>query len=85
MLRLSIYTLWYFTKTKKLFQTLLSTIWVIYDIMAEQKEMSDTEKLIWVLVALFLGIIGAIVYYFVVKRGKYEVEIKVKKKEQKEE
>jgi cell division protein FtsL len=53
--------------------------------MAEQKEMSDTEKLIWVLVALFLGIIGAIVYYFVVKRGKYEVEIKVKKKEQKEE
>jgi formate hydrogenlyase subunit 3/multisubunit Na+/H+ antiporter MnhD subunit len=53
--------------------SLVFVIWVIYDIIVNQKRMPPIEKLIWVLVVLFLGVIGAIVYYIVVKRsGKYE-------------
>jgi len=49
------------------------TVWAIYDIFTNQKKMPDTEKLIWVIVVVFLGLIGVIVYYLVVKaNGKYE-------------
>lgn len=52
---------------------LIATIWVIYDVLTAQKKMPDIEKLIWVLVAFFLGIIGAVIYYLIVKKsGKYE-------------
>ncbi|AIF69956.1 hypothetical protein PAP_07835 [Palaeococcus pacificus DY20341] len=54
---------------------LLAVVWVIYDVLTKQKAMPDIEKLIWVLVAFFLGWIGAIIYYLIVKReGKYEKE-----------
>ncbi|ASJ03692.1 hypothetical protein A3L09_02100 [Thermococcus profundus] len=50
-----------------------SMIWVIYDVLTKQKAMPDVEKVIWIIVALFLGIIGAVVYYIVVKAShKYE-------------
>lgn len=52
---------------------LMAVIWVIYDVLTNQKRMPDSEKIIWVLVALFLNLIGAIVYYILVKAsGKYE-------------
>ena len=28
----------------------------------------DSEKIVWILVLIFLGILGAVIYYFVVKR-----------------
>lgn len=28
----------------------------------------DTDKVVWVLVIIFAGLIGSIIYYFVVKR-----------------
>ena len=28
----------------------------------------DSEKIVWILVLIFLGVLGAIIYYFVVKR-----------------
>jgi uncharacterized protein YpmB len=35
--------------------------------------MPDVEKIIWIIVVLFLNIIGAIIYYVVVKAShKYE-------------
>ncbi len=49
-------------------------IWAIYDIFTKQKRMPDVEKLIWVIVVVFLGFIGVIIYYLVVKAsGKYEM------------
>ncbi len=30
----------------------------------------DSEKIVWVLVIIFTGIIGALIYYFVVKKKK---------------
>jgi len=54
---------------------LILVIWVIYDIVTKQKRMPGVEKVIWILVVLFLGIIGVIIYYFVVKAShKYEEE-----------
>ena len=53
--------------------SLIAVIWVIYDVLTKQKRMPDVEKVIWILVVLFLNLIGAIVYYFVVKANhKYE-------------
>ena len=52
---------------------LIAMVWVIYDIVTKQKRMPDVEKVIWILVVLFLGIIGVIIYYFIVKAShKYE-------------
>jgi len=38
----------------------------------QNKGLSSTEKLIWVLVLLFVNVIGALIYYFV-GRGKSTV------------
>ena len=52
---------------------LMAVIWVIYDVLTNQKRMPDSEKIVWILVALFLNLIGAVVYYILVKAsGKYE-------------
>ncbi len=44
---------------------LLSVIWVIYDVVTQNKRLSDVMKVVWILVALVFGILGAAVYYFV--------------------
>ncbi len=41
-------------------------IWMIVD--CAQRKMKDNDKVVWILVLIFLGILGAIVYYFVIKR-----------------
>jgi prolipoprotein diacylglyceryltransferase len=47
---------------------ILSAIWVIYDVATEQRYMSNANKLLWILSALFFSVITAIIYYFMVKR-----------------
>lgn len=52
---------------------IMSVVWVIYDVLTNQKKMPDGEKIIWILVALFLNLIGAVIYYIIVKSsGRYE-------------
>ena len=36
----------------------------------KRKFKDDTEKIIWILVIIFTGIIGALIYYFIVKNKK---------------
>jgi len=37
----------------------------------KRKFKNDTDKIVWVLVIIFAGIIGALIYYFIVKsKGK---------------
>jgi len=43
---------------------LVSVIWVIYDVLTQNKGLTTVWKIIWILLALILGIIGAILYYF---------------------
>ncbi|WP_087035314.1 PLDc N-terminal domain-containing protein [Thermococcus litoralis] len=47
---------------------LLSLLWVAYDIAKNQKEMSTGRKILWIIVALLFGLIGAAAYYIVEKR-----------------
>jgi len=42
-------------------------IWMIVD-CATRKFKNDTDKVVWILVILFASLIGAIIYYFAVKR-----------------
>ncbi len=34
----------------------------------KRKFKEDTEKIVWLLVIIFAGIVGALIYYFIVKR-----------------
>ncbi len=43
-------------------------IWMIID-CAQRKFKKSDDKVVWILVIVFLGIIGAIIYYFAVKRN----------------
>ena len=47
---------------------ILCAIWVIYDVWAVNKKLSDLAKIIWTVFAIVLSIITAIVYWFVEKR-----------------
>ena len=48
-------------------------IWMLIDCL-KRKFSSDTEKIVWVLVIIFLGAIGAAVYFFVVKSDDKKIE-----------
>ena len=42
-------------------------IWMIID-CATRKFKNDTDRVVWILVIIFTSVIGALIYYFVVKR-----------------
>ncbi|MDF1556618.1 MAG: PLDc N-terminal domain-containing protein [ANME-2 cluster archaeon] len=44
---------------------LLAVIWVIYDVLTQNKALTTVMKAVWIIVALVFGIIGAVVYYFI--------------------
>ena len=44
---------------------LICAIWVIYDVWANNKKLSDGMKIVWTVLAVIFSIITAIVYYFV--------------------
>ena len=47
----------------------LTVFWVLMIIdCASRKGMSDGERIAWILVLVFLGFLGATIYYFAVKR-----------------
>ena len=47
---------------------LACTIWVIYDVLVNQKAMTGGKKVLWILAALFFSWIAALIYSFVVKK-----------------
>ncbi|MBI2629706.1 PLDc N-terminal domain-containing protein [Candidatus Pacearchaeota archaeon] len=49
----------------------LLVFWILMIVdCAKRKFKTDGERIAWILILIFIGIIGAIIYYFVVKRGK---------------
>ncbi len=44
---------------------LLAVIWVIYDVLTQNRVLTNVMKAVWIIVALLFGIIGAVVYYFI--------------------
>lgn len=47
----------------------VTVFWVLMIIdCAKRKQLTDSERVAWILVLVFLGFLGAGVYYFAVKR-----------------
>ncbi len=44
---------------------LIAAIWVIYDVLVNNRRLSGGMKALWIILALFFSIITAIIYYFV--------------------
>ncbi|NNJ24933.1 PLD nuclease N-terminal domain-containing protein [Alienimonas chondri] len=44
--------------------SLVAFVWAIVDI-AKREDLDGTMKLVWILVVLFTGVLGAVIYYFV--------------------
>ncbi len=47
---------------------LVAFIWVVYDVLTNQKKMNTGHKVLWIVLGFFFSIITAIVYYFMVKK-----------------
>lgn len=47
---------------------LICAVWVIYDVLANNKRLSDTEKIVWVVCAVLFSILTAIVYWIVKRK-----------------
>ena len=45
-------------------------LWMLIDAI-KSKTLSDTEKIIWVLVIIFLNLLGALIYFFAGRRNAY--------------
>lgn len=43
-------------------------IWMLIDCLSRKEYAGDNDKMLWALVIIFAGIIGAGLYYFLVKR-----------------
>ncbi|MCD6139847.1 MAG: PLDc N-terminal domain-containing protein [Thermococcus sp.] len=55
--------------TMSLVVGLLSLLWVVYDIIKNQKDMSTARKGFWIVLTLLFSLIGAGAYYLVEKRS----------------
>ena len=51
----------------------LAAIWVIYDVIANNKRLSDGMKVLWIVCAVLFSIITAIVYYFIGRNPKNDL------------
>lgn len=52
---------------------IIAAIWVIYDVLVNNKKLSDGMKLLWVLCAIFFSIITAVIYYLVGRNQKNDL------------
>ncbi len=43
-------------------------VWMLIDCV-QRRFKDDTDRLVWVLVIVLLSVVGAIIYYFAIKRG----------------
>ena len=48
--------------------SLASVIWVIYDVLTQNKGLTGVMKAVWIIVALLFGIVGAVIYYVIGKK-----------------
>jgi ABC-type polysaccharide/polyol phosphate export permease len=45
---------------------LIGAIWVIYDVIVKQRQMSRTKRTLWIVFAAVFSLVTAIVYYLLV-------------------
>jgi len=44
---------------------LIAAIWVIYDVLANNKRLSEGMKFLWIICAIFFSIITAVIYFLI--------------------
>jgi hypothetical protein len=44
---------------------ILCAVWVIYDVLVNNRRLSTVAKVVWIVCAVLFSIITAIVYYFI--------------------
>lgn len=44
---------------------LIAAIWVIYDVLVNNKRLSDGMKVLWIICAILFSIITAVIYYLI--------------------
>ncbi len=47
--------------------SLLAAIWVVYDVITNNKQLSSSTKILWIVFAIVFNIVTAIVYFLVYK------------------
>lgn len=52
---------------------LIFTIWVVYDVLENNKNLSDGMKLLWIVCAILFSVITAIVYYLIGRNAKTDL------------
>ena len=52
---------------------IIAAIWVIYDVVVNNKGLSDGMKIFWVICAIFFSIITAVIYYFVGRNSRNDL------------
>ncbi len=43
------------------------TLFVFYDVLFVQEDMTDSQRIVWVLIVLFLNVMGVVLYLIIVK------------------
>ncbi|MFA6460927.1 MAG: PLD nuclease N-terminal domain-containing protein [Candidatus Woesearchaeota archaeon] len=51
----------------------LAAIWVIYDVITNNKRLSDGMKVLWVVLAILFSIVTAIIYFLVGRNGQNDL------------
>ena len=51
----------------------LAAIWVIYDVIVNNKRLSDGMNIVWIVLAILFSIITAIIYYLVGRDGRTDL------------
>jgi len=52
---------------------IICAVWVIYDIIVNNKRLSDGMKVLWVICAVLFSIITAVIYYLVGRNGQNDL------------
>jgi membrane protein DedA with SNARE-associated domain len=47
---------------------LICAVWVIYDVLTNNKRLSDGMKVLWIVLAVFFSILTAIIYWLLYKK-----------------
>ncbi len=47
------------------FVAFIAAVWVIYDVLVNNKGLSDGMKVLWIVLAILFSIITAVVYFLV--------------------
>ena len=51
----------------------IAAVWVIYDVLTNNRRLSDGMKLLWIICAVLFSIVTAIIYYLVGRNAKSDL------------